>query len=34
MNEVEFEYKKVIVDESVVYDMLNRFSDFYGVVDW
>ena len=34
MNELEPEYKKAIDDEAIAYDMPNRPSDFYGIVDW
>ena len=34
MSEIEPEYKKAIDDESIAYNMPNRPSDFYGIVDW
>ena len=27
-------YQKAITDEDIAYDMPNKPSDFYGVVDW
>ena len=34
MNELEPAYQKAITDEDIAYDMPNKPSDFYGVVDW
>lgn len=34
MNEVEPNYEKAIADEDIAYNMPNRPSDFFGVVDW
>jgi len=34
MSEIEPEYEKAKADESIAYNMPNRPSDFYGIVDW
>ena len=34
MSEIEPEYEKAKADETIAYNMPNRPSDFYGIVDW